>query len=546
MRNETGTQRGTDVDRVAALVREGPIADAGPDMTVRTNQRIRFDGSGSTDADGAVNAFAWTFGDGGTGSGENPVHIFKRPGKYSVTLTITGEARGDCSPLDTDVAEIEVVPAPMHDIGTPERQATGLASTFTADVADLQGSTIVEHRWTFSDGTTGLGPIVEHAFAEPGEYFVDLETDFTGGDTGEFTLAARQRILVNDAPMPLIDGPTTMAAGQAVTFDGSMTSDSDGAIIEYLWDFGDGNTGQGVFAAHTYAQAGQYTMSLTVVDNAGVANSQVTTTRDITVNPAPVAGLQAPPPICPAVSVPWAVAADDSTEVNWRFGDGTEISGAAVSHAFGRPGLFPVTVALNDGQGLSNSQRSEEVYVRVNSAPTALAGPDQIACAGDTVVFDAGRSVDLDGQIIDWVWEFSDGVTLNGARVERVFDNPAALRVRLTVRDDSGSECAIGTDDARLLVNAPPVVDAGPDISVPVGAAHDVVRFEATSASDPDGQGLRISWDFGDGSDATGAVTRHRFAAPGSYEVTVKAEDTTGLTCGISTDTRIITAIPRP
>ena len=67
--DESGSTRGADLDRIAVIVREGPIANAGPDMTVCVNQEVRMDGSCSTDADGSVNGFEWTFGDGSRAAG---------------------------------------------------------------------------------------------------------------------------------------------------------------------------------------------------------------------------------------------------------------------------------------------------------------------------------------------------------------------------------------------------------------------------------------------------------------------------------------------
>jgi len=60
-------------------VLEGPISTAGDDLQACTNREVCFDGSLSTDADGAANGFAWTFGDGGTGSGDRPTHVFTEP-----------------------------------------------------------------------------------------------------------------------------------------------------------------------------------------------------------------------------------------------------------------------------------------------------------------------------------------------------------------------------------------------------------------------------------------------------------------------------------
>ena len=543
--NETGTEHGTDIDRIAALVREGPLADAGADRTVCTNQSVRFDGSNSTDADGAVNAFSWTFGDGGIGSGEQPVYVYDTPGDYTVTLTITGEARGNCSPLDTDTAQIRVVAAPEQRIEGFDRVAAGQPATFSAGISRLDGASVIAHRWSLSNGVSGEGESFTHVFDAPGEYLITLSTDLIGGNEGCATIETLRNVIVNAAPQPVIQGPELVAVGQSVTFDAAATVDPDGAITAFAWDFGDGGSATGVEAAHVYSEPGAYDVQLVVIDDADVGNSVVTTVTSVLVNPAPVAALPLRPAICPGESLPWEVIADASTSVSWEFGDGTTATGGAVSHAFAKPGLYPVVARLDDGTGLANARRSEETYVRVNSAPTALAGPDRVVCPGDEVMFDAGLSADLDGALTNWRWEFADGVTLEGPQVSRVFDAAGPVPVRLTVTDDSGSSCAVGTDEAQVLVNGRPQVDAGPDLTVPVGAAHDVLRFDAAGARDPDGQGLRIGWAFGDGAEASGAVVRHGYAAPGTYTVQVTARDTTGLACGVATDTATVTATPR-
>ena len=89
------------------------------------------------------------------------------------------------------------------------------------------------------------------------------------------------------------------------------------------------------------------------------------------------------------------------------------------------------------------------------------------------------------------------------------------------------------------------MVDAGPDRTTPVGAANDTLLFDASGASDPDGQGVRVTWDFGDGTTAANAAIRHRYAAPGDYTVRAEARDTTGLACGIASDTATVRAHAR-
>jgi hypothetical protein len=57
--------------------------------------------------------------------------------------------------------------------------------------------------------------------------------------------------------------------GESVQFDGSQSSDSDGSIASYLWDFGDGTSGEGVTTSHTYGIAETYAVTLAVTDDDG-------------------------------------------------------------------------------------------------------------------------------------------------------------------------------------------------------------------------------------------------------------------------------------
>jgi PKD repeat protein len=81
-----------------------------------------------------------------------------------------------------------------------------------------------------------------------------------------------------------IYSPTFPYVGQAVTFDASGSSDPDGTIVSYEWDFGDGSTGADVFTTHTYESAGTFTVTLTVTDDLGATDILQ---QEITVDPLP-------------------------------------------------------------------------------------------------------------------------------------------------------------------------------------------------------------------------------------------------------------------
>ncbi len=543
--DESGGQRGADLDRIAVIVREGPISDAGPDMTVCVNQDVRMDGSGSTDADGSVNAFEWTFGDGSRASGARPVKSFDRPGDYAVTLTITGDAIGDCSPLDTDTVSVRVLPARSQTIDAVARAAVASDVRFAAVLGDETGAgEPVRYDWAFSDGGTAKGAEVAYAFAEPGAYLATLTTTLEGGTQDCGQLVSRHKITINAAPSPVAEAPDQVAAGVLARFDASAAQDSDGVITRYLWDFGDGTKAEGVSVTHRYETAGLYSLSLEVIDDAGVANSRATWSREVVVNPAPLTGVDVAGALCAGVANDWALSVGTDVSVAWDFGDGTTGKGAAVTHQYEVPGLYPITVSTDDGRSLANSNQLEQVYARVNAPPTADAGPDRVVCPGDEVVFRSG-AYDLDGKITDMLWRFSDGVDLSGEMVSRRFDTAGLVTATLIVTDDSGASCATGADTADILVNSAPVVSAGKDRTTPVGAVHDVLRFDATDVSDPDGHGVEISWQFGDGAGGYGAVVRHGYGAPGTYTATVTAQDSTGLACGVAQDSVQVEAVAR-
>ena len=98
--------------------------------------------------------------------------------------------------------------------------------------------------------------------------------------------------------------------------------------------------------------------------------------------------------------------------------------------------------------------------------------------------------------------------------------------------DDSQSRCAVASDVARILVNAPPVAQAGGDRSGFVGGAHDQLLFDGSGSMDADGHPLSYVWDLGDGVVLAGDKVRHGYARAGTYPVRLTVSDGSGLGCG--------------
>jgi PKD repeat protein len=138
-----------------------------------------FSSVGSSDADGTVESYAWSFGDGSTGTGASPSHTYAEEGTYPVKLTVTDDSG------TTSTAEIEVT---VHGPNSEPEAAfsvscDGLACTFDGGDSDDDGS-IASYAWDFGDGATATGATATHTYATGGSRPVKLTVTDDESATG--------------------------------------------------------------------------------------------------------------------------------------------------------------------------------------------------------------------------------------------------------------------------------------------------------------------------------------------------------------------------
>jgi PKD repeat protein len=126
----------------------------------------------------------------------------------------------------------------------------------------------MSYAWNFGDGTTGSGRTPNHTYASAGTYAVALMVTDNAGATGTHSTSVA---VVNARPIASF---TSACSGTACSFDASPSSDSDGTITGYSWNFGDGTTGSGRTVNHLYATTGTYIVELTVTDSAAATSTQ--------------------------------------------------------------------------------------------------------------------------------------------------------------------------------------------------------------------------------------------------------------------------------
>jgi PKD repeat protein len=229
---------------------------------------------------------------------------------------------------------------------------------------DNDGST-VGYAWNFGDGATASGVSTNHNYGQPGTYEVALTVTDNGGLTGRSTYIVHISDVPKIPPTAAISGPVAGMVNDPLTFDGSGSSDRDGKIVGYAWDFGDGTTGKGPRVTHTYPVFGTYQVTLTVADNDGLSAKA---TQTVTIDE--VVRLQLPPNVAltvPSLGLPDENLIFDASASNdpdgqivnytWDFGDGFIQSGLLITptHSYSQTGVYTVSLTLTDNDGLINS-----------------------------------------------------------------------------------------------------------------------------------------------------------------------------------------------
>jgi len=172
--------------------------------------------------------------------------------------------------------------APTAIIEGPFAAAGGEVVEFSGSKSsDLDGS-LVGFDWDFGDGATARGETVQHIFNTRGTFVVRLTVSDNLGAKGQAN--ASIMISTNSPPVAVITGPTAGAEAATLAFDGSSSTDSDGSLVSYDWNFGDGQSATGATTTHAYPSAGSYELSLTVVDEVGASDTAYQT---VTIDAAP-------------------------------------------------------------------------------------------------------------------------------------------------------------------------------------------------------------------------------------------------------------------
>ena len=327
----------------------------------------------STDPDGEVTEWAWQFGDGESSTNREPNHRYDTPGTYTVTLTVTDDG-GATDVSSQDVTATSPAAPPSNEAPRAEFDVDcdDLRCSFTDRSTDQDGS-VASRQWDFGDGASSTQRNPSHSYASPGQYDVTLVvTDNDGAEDSRTRTAQAESPPAPPPPPPPSNDPPNAefeAACQELrcTFV-DRSSDEDGSVVRWEWDFGDGSSSSERNPSHTYAVAGNYTVLLVATDDDGAADTRTHSVR-AEAPPSPP-----PPPPPPSNEPPKAefevhcsgltcVFEDRSKDRDgsivgwaWSFGDGATSTERNPVHTYASKGHRDVLLTVTDDDGASDTK----------------------------------------------------------------------------------------------------------------------------------------------------------------------------------------------
>lgn len=448
------------------------------------------------------NSWSWDFGNGVTSNQQNPTYLYSQPGFYTVSLTVSDGSNSD---TETKSALIRVNASPMVEFSVDDE--TG-CSPHLAEFTDLSiptSGTISEWYWAFGNGLSSSEQHPKTTYSEIKDYDVFLKIKDNNGCEAS----------VSKSNFIKLDGPEAKFVYDSVVCglpaDVTFLNQSIGNDLEYLWEFGDGETTTGdVPGTHTYNAFDSTKVTLTITErNTGCAD---TLSRSLVVG-----NYEA--------DFDWNVICGDDeftiqvenqtnvyNTLEWSFGSQSTQFTSSASHHFNSRGPFEITLKATIDPSCWDTTTISYKLPKPNFTYVAP------ICSDPFEVLYTNTS---SGEKLGYYWSFGDSTFSSEFEPKHVFDvPPEQYSTKLLATDKFG--CA---DSITGKVKVPfPIARFYEKDSIYRGCSPLNLTFGDTSYT-LDSEVSSVQWNFGDPNSgventSTEKEPQHSFVTPGDYDIT--------------------------
>ncbi|MGB9941312.1 PKD domain-containing protein [Methanosarcina sp.] len=513
---------GTDSKFATVTVLAQPVFSASP-----TSGKTPLSVSFTDQSTGSPASWNWTFGDGTYSTEKNPLHIYRKPGKYSVTLALNETGNKSTVTKSSYITVSNGYEAPVAAFSASP--ASGKAP-LTVSFTDQSTGSTTSRKWTFGDGTYSTGENPVHTYSKAGSYSVTLTASNADGSN---TLTKSSYIVVSN----VLNGPVTGFSASPASGKPPLTVDftgqGKGSPTSWKWSFGDGNTSTDKNPIHTYNKSGLYSIRLTTSNEKG--SSALTKSSYIAVSSVlntPISKFSASPT---SGSMPLTVHFTDQSTGSpaswkWSFGDGNTSTERNPVHTYNKSGLYSVTLTAGNANG--SNALTKTGYIAVSSVlNTPVASFSSFPTSGKAPLT-VGFTDQSTGSPASWKWSFGDGNTSTEKDPVHTYNKSGQYNVKLTVSNANGSNALTKTgcinvtsESGTLTSNSSYIVPVTAFLATPTtGKAPLTVSFTDQSTGSP----ALWKWTFGDGNTSTERNPVHTYNKSGRYSVILTAGNENG------------------
>ncbi|WP_207493552.1 PKD domain-containing protein [Aridibaculum aurantiacum] len=462
---------------------------------------------------------------------------FSATGTYNVKVLANNPSPDGCSGVQEINYDVEVYDPPVSDFTVTHSGCFTDSIRFAGSTAS-NGRPMNKWLWNFGDNTTDTVRTPAKLYQAAGTYNVSLRSISDIGCVADTVKA----ITLSSKPVAAFGATGTFCPGSNFTFSDSSSIET-GTIVEWTWNFGNGNTFNSTTniapPVQTYPAPGVYTVTLEVKSNTGCKS--VLATKLITIHSLPVVDFN-----LPGVCLPSGVAQFQNLTTTpgggansyvWNFGDGGTSTAINPVHTYTAPGPYSVQLTATSAFGCKKD--STKTFTNIFAQPIAnfTTTPAEICVKDSFSLSDA--STTANSSVAEWFWDFGDGTSSNLQHPVKKYVTAGNYPVKLYIKSAAGCESAVF--EKLLIVNALPTPAFV--VSPPVCEAKEVTILNQSQANS--GTISSYYWNLGDGTTSTTSASSftHTYAL-GSYSIKLSLVNSKGCKSDTLVKTVEVNALP--
>jgi gliding motility-associated-like protein len=461
---------------------------------------------------GNPTSWKWDFGNGTVSSLKNPSVTYLQAGIYSVKLIVF---KNNTSDTLIKNAFINVYPKPTVNFSAENIVGCYPLQPQFKDLSTAINDTIKQWLWDFGNGDTSHQQHPNYTYLQQGNFNVKLKATTANGCFD--VIEKNAFIKINGGVKAAFNFTAPQAVCTAPAIINFHNNSTGTGVLNYVWNFGDGNSSNTKNPTHQYTTNGIYTVQLIVNNNLGCTDT-LKINNAISIGNIK-ANFNIPASICVGTALHLQnTSLPSSVNAQWYFSDGTVQQGIHTSKIFSLPGIYNITLVNNFGACTDSVTKTIEVLSKPQAKfsankTTACTVPLQVSFTNETT---GG---------ISYKWNFGNTLTSVNENDTTVYSQPGNYDVSLIATNTNGcSDTAIYKNYIAIVYPEIRNIVATPKegcLPLPVTFNANVVSIDSVT---------NYLWNFGDGNTSTEKIPTHTYTTEGKFTISLNISTQQGCT----------------